>query len=119
MNTASRKAKGRNLQKWVCQQILSAFPSLTKDDVRSTSMGAGGADVQLSAAAKKLFPYSVESKNQEVSKTVYDWYQQACDQEDGGEPLLIIKRNREKPLAVVSADHFMKVLIHARSADNQ
>lgn len=118
MKTASRKNKGRLLQQWVVKVILSVCPELTKDDVRSTSMGAGGVDVQLSAAAKKLIPYSIETKNQEVSKTVYDWYAQACDH-GSGEPLLVIKRNREKPLVVVDAEHFIKVIANARRASNQ
>ncbi len=65
MKTSSCKAKGRNLQKWVRDLILESFPSLEADDVRSTSMGAGGEDVQLSPAARKLFPYSLECKNVE------------------------------------------------------
>jgi len=43
----SAKAKGRKLQQWVRDQILQRFPTLSTDDVRSTSMGASGEDVQL------------------------------------------------------------------------
>ena len=65
MRPQSAKAKGRRLQQIVRDSILSRFPVLTQDDVRSTSMGAGGEDVQLSSQARTLFPYSIECKNQE------------------------------------------------------
>ena len=59
---SSSKAKGRRLQQAVRDGILEAFPALEPDDVKSTSMGAGGEDVQLSPAARKLFPYQIECK---------------------------------------------------------
>lgn len=65
MKPQSAKAKGRRLQQEVRERILTAFPELDNDDVRSTSMGAGGEDLLLSPAARKLFPFSVECKNSE------------------------------------------------------
>jgi len=61
----SRKSKGRRLQQFVRDMILENFDHLEPDDVRSTSMGAGGEDVLLSPAARKVFPFSVECKNVE------------------------------------------------------
>jgi hypothetical protein len=104
----SAKAKGRRLQQLVRDSILSAFPKLEPDDVRSTSMGAGGEDVQLSPAARKLFPYTVECKN--LAKiAVYNYYVQATGHNDF-EPLVIIKQDRSKPLAVVDLEHFMELV---------
>lgn len=104
----SAKAKGRKLQQTVRDAILEAFPTLEPDDVRSTSMGAGGEDVQLSPAARKLFPYSVECKN--LAKiAVYNYYVQATGHNDY-EPLVVIKQNRSKPLAVVDLEHFMNLI---------
>jgi hypothetical protein len=48
MNSQSTKAKGRRWQQKIVRMILDCFPSLEPDDVRSTSMGASGPDVQLS-----------------------------------------------------------------------
>lgn len=107
IKTSSAKAKGRKLQQFVRDQILDRFPSLTTDDVRSTAMGQGGEDIQLSSAARDQFPYSVECKSQKQI-AVYRFYDQAqrnCP--DGTEPLVIIKADRRKPLAVVDADHFL------------
>ena len=108
MKTASAKNKGRLLQQWVRDQILSRFPSLTIDDVRSTSMGAGGEDIQLSKAARDLFPYTVECKSN-ARIAVYKFYEQA--QAHGkGEPIVVIKQNRSKPLVIVDAELFFKEL---------
>ena len=107
MKTASGKAKGRKLQQIVRDKILEAFPMLEPDDCRSTSMGSGGEDIQLSPAARKLFPYSVEAKAR-ASISVYAWYQQAkTNAPKGMEPLLVIKQNYGKPLVVVDLDHYM------------
>ena len=65
MKTQSAKAKGRKLQQWVRDLILETWNELEPDDVRSTSMGAGGEDLQLSPAARRKFGYSVECKNVE------------------------------------------------------
>jgi hypothetical protein len=106
---AARKAKGRRLQAWIVSEILKRYPTLTADDVRSTGMGQTGADVQLSTAAKALFPYSIEAKNQEIFTTVYRMYEQAASH-GTDEPLLVIKMNNKPPLAIVSATHFMDIL---------
>lgn len=111
MTPQSAKAKGRRLQQWVRDQIISHFTQLSKDDVRSTSMGAGGADVLLSAVGKKRFPYEIECKNKKEI-AVYGWYAQA--QAHGElEPLLVIKTNNEKPLVVVDAVHFFELVRRA------
>lgn len=104
----SAKAKGRRLQQTVRDSILSAFPTLEADDVRSTSMGAGGEDVQLSPAARKLMPYCIECKS--LAKiAIYKHYEQATGHGDY-EPLLVLKQDRAKPLAVVDLEHFMELV---------
>jgi len=107
MKTSSAKGKGRRLQQWVRDQVLETFPSLTIDDVRSTSMGAGGMDVQLSQEAKKLFPFAVECKNSERIN-VWNAWEQSESNSGGLNPMLIIKRNRCAPLAVVDAEWFLE-----------
>lgn len=105
----SAKAKGRRLQQWVRDEILKRFKSLTQDDVRSTSMGAGGEDVQLSSAARKQFPYSVECKSKK-SIAIYGLYEQAAANSGSHEPLLIVKADRKKALAIVDAEHFFDLI---------
>lgn len=108
MKAQSAKAKGRRLQQAVRDAILHTFPKLEADDVRSTSMGAGGEDVQLSPAARKLFPYSVECKS--LAKiAVFNYYEQAKGH-GKHEPLVVIKQDRAKPLAVIDLEHFMELV---------
>ena len=107
---SSAKAKGRKHQQWVRDQILALFPrKLEKDDVRSTSMGCGGEDIQLSPLARRLFPYSVECKANK-SFAVYKIMEQAQDNcPKGATPLAIIKGDRQKPLAVIDAQEFFQL----------
>ena len=110
IKTSSAKAKGRRHQQWVRDKILSLFPkALLPDDVRSTSMGAGGEDIQLSTAARRLFPYSIECKAFK-SFAIYKVMDQAAENcPKGAEPVAIIKGDRQKPLAVMDAEHFFKL----------
>lgn len=109
MRPQSAKAKGRRLQQWVRDLILEAWTDLEPDDVRSTSMGAGGEDVQLSPAARRHFPYSVECKSVE-KLNVWGAYEQAAANAGKHEPLLVMKKNHKKPLVVMDAEAFMELL---------
>ena len=71
-------------------------------------MGCGGEDVQLSPAARSLMNYTIECKNR-AAIAVYKDYEQA---KTHGlvEPLVILKQNRSKPLALVDAEHFLDLV---------
>ena len=109
MNTATRKAKGKRLQKHICNLILKYFPILSDKDVISIRMGRPGEDVQLSNKAKKVFPYSIECKNQERMKYLWDAYEQAINNSKNLEPLVVLKINNKKPLILIDAEHFIKL----------
>lgn len=92
------------------KEILKVFPSLSPDDVRSTSSGATGEDVLLSQAAKDLFPFAIECKNHQ-SFAIYKHYEQARTHVRGSEfPMLVIKQNRSEPLVCISLEHFMDII---------
>ena len=118
ISTAARKAKGRNLQKLVRDAILERFQHLTKDDVRSTAMGQGGMDVQLSPLAGTSFPYAVECKRNK-SFAVYGPYSQASTNAGKYEPLLVIQGDRQKPLAIVDFQHFMGLVKNVRETSKK
>lgn len=109
MKTQSAKAKGRKLQQMVRDLLLETFTDLEPDDVRSTSMGAGGEDLQLSPAARRKFPYSVECKNVE-KLNVWGAYEQAEANSGKHDPLLIMKKNRKNPLVVLDLETFIAIL---------
>ena len=77
-------------------------------------MGAQGEDIQLSQAGLQSFSYNVECKNL-AKVAVYKFYEQATTHGDA-EPLVVIKQNRSKPLAVVDLDHFINLV---RKANEQ
>ena len=109
MKTQSAKAKGRRLQQWVRDQLIEKL-EVHPEDIESRSMGAGGEDVQLSPAARKLFPYSVECKALK-SISVYKFMEQAeANCPPKAEPIAIIKADRRKPLAVMDAEHFFNLI---------
>ncbi len=110
MSPRSAKAKGRKLQNWVAEKLLSLLKRVTELDIKSTPMGVNGVDVQLSTVAYKQFPYNIECKNTERMTTIYNYYEQAESHNHKGEPLLIIKMNRKKPLAIIDAEHFIEVV---------
>ncbi|NCV17589.1 MAG: hypothetical protein EBX03_03260 [Rhodobacteraceae bacterium] len=109
MKTQSAKAKGRKLQQWFRDQLIDRF-SFSKDDVRSTSMGAGGEDILFSKAAGDRLGISIECKSRD-SIAVYNFYAQAKDNcPDDRQPVVIIKQNHSKPLAVIDAEYFVNLL---------
>lgn len=110
ITVASGKAKGRRFQQWVRDYILACFPELEPDDVKSTSMGAGGEDVQLSPAARKLLPVSVECKAKAKIAIYKDYEQATANAPTNMEPVLFMKADRQKPLAVVDAVYFLDMM---------
>ena len=107
MKPQSAKAKGRNLQKWVVNQLIETF-DIHPEDIKSCSMGAGGEDVQMARAAREKFPYSVECKNVE-KLNVWDAYDQAKANCGDYEPIVIMKKNGKKPLVVMDAKSFIEL----------
>ena len=111
MDTRSKKAKGRRLQNWVKDKLLSTFPSLTEDDVSGAIMGETGVDIKLSTRAKELIPYSIECKNKETFKGIYDIMVQANHHiKEDETAIAVIKMNQRDPLVIVDAEHFIDLI---------
>lgn len=108
MTPSSAKNKGRRFQQYVRDILLKEFPQLERDDVKSTSMGSQGEDVQLSPAARKLIPYNIECKSKAKSQ-IHTYYEQA-KQHGEYEPLVVVKKDRSIPLAIVSLEHFIQLI---------
>tara|TARA_R110002072_G_scaffold54088_3_gene142223 strand:+ start:1868 stop:2218 length:351 start_codon:yes stop_codon:yes gene_type:complete len=106
-STRSKKAKGRNLQNLVVNKLLDYSEDLEQDDIKGAIMGEQGMDVKLSPAAFKVYPFKIECKNQERFKGIYDIYSQAEGHKGKGEPLIVLKMNRQKPLVMMDLDFFL------------
>ena len=109
MKPRRAKNKGKRLQNKIRDLILEKFDSLEKDDVRSITMGDSGEDILLSPAARRLFPFSVECKNQE-KLNIWSALVQAEENSGNHAPLVIFKRNRTKTYAVLEFDKLLELL---------
>jgi len=107
MKTQSAKAKGRRLQQWFRDLLIEKL-DVHPEDIESRSMGAGGEDLIMARAARQKFPYSIECKNQE-SINVWKSYEQAQENSGDYEPIVVLKRNKSKPLVLVDADYFVRL----------
>ena len=105
----TNKSRGRSFQQEIRDSILDTFKQLEADDVKSTSMGASGEDVQLSPAARKLLPIQIECKRVKSAKGLYNWYNQA-KAHGKHEPVVFIRADREKPLVLLSATTYLEVM---------
>ncbi len=109
MQVKSAKAKGRKLQNWVRERLLFHL-GLEDDEVTTAIMGEAGADVKLLKTKQYLFDYVIECKSQKKGFTaVYNAMCQCVNHTGSGEPLLVIKQDREHPLVVINAEYFFRI----------
>ncbi len=111
MLQSSRRRKGKTLQNIIRDKILKNFKHLKPRDVMVADTGQNGPDIILSKVGLKLIEHTWEAKNQNRCQTVYKWFDQAkkhskayCD------PVLVIKANTRKPLAVIDLDHLFELI---------
>ena len=107
MRPSSAKQKGRSFQQYIRDILLKAAESLEPDDIRSTSMGAGGEDIQLSPAARREYPYSIECKNVE-KLNIWEAIKQAKENAGRHIPVVCFKRNRHEAWIAMPMQTFME-----------
>lgn len=113
ISSASRKNKGRTLQKECANAYKAAFPFLQGNDVLSRPMGSPGSDLILSTAALEVLPYDFEMKNVEAFSPwpTIDQSLRRCEMVDKAlTPCLVARRNRVKPVCVVPLGHWMHLV---------
>tara|TARA_R100001510_G_scaffold45260_1_gene41901 strand:- start:82 stop:438 length:357 start_codon:yes stop_codon:yes gene_type:complete len=104
------KQKGRLGQNEIRDKLLETFPELEPDDIKSTTMGDTGEDIQLSPAARKKIPITIEVKRRKsVLKTVYDYIEQA-EAHGKGEPVVCYRSDRKPWVVMIGLDHYMNLL---------
>ena len=108
--TRAAKAKGRGGQQEVRDRLLETFPEFEPDDIKSTTMGDTGEDIQLSPLARKTLPISIEVKRRKSGmKTAYDYIDQAGNH-GKGEPVVFYRSDRQPWIVMVGMDHYMELL---------
>ena len=104
------KQKGRLGQQEIRDAILAKFPELESDDVKSTTMGDGGEDIQLSPAARRLLPITIEVKRRKSGmKIAYDFIAQAKAHKKG-EPVVCFRADRQDWIVMVGLDHYLELI---------
>lgn len=110
MKTSSAKAKGRRLAQLVRAKLLKQYG----DDEDSTNVvvtpsGINGPDLQLHGDFANM-PYVFECKNQEKVNLWASWEQaQSHVKKETQIPVLVIGRNRTKPIVVLDLDDFIRI----------
>jgi hypothetical protein len=93
---------------WIYNKLLASFPQLTLEDLKSEN------NIRVS-----FIPYFFHVKLH-AQFSVYRHYEQAernCHKATRHlEPILVIKGNHKKPLAIVDAEHFFAMLRAAYDA---
>lgn len=105
---ASRKQKARKLQDWVCEKIskILGIPYGHEDDclIEGRLMGQPGVDVILRGQAFINIPFSFESKSTEKWDVPGMIRQAKKNQKENTFWAVIMKRKREKPVAIIDAN---------------
>lgn len=109
MNTKSRKAKGRNLQNFVAKKLRELY-DLTEADIKPAVMGEKGRDIQLSKDAEQYIDFDIECKNTETLNVWKAIEQTNSNTQKNREPLLVVKKNRDPPYAVIKFDKLLDLL---------
>ena len=109
MKQRSRRAKGKKLQRILQKKLLKAFPHLHTIDIRVAKTGENGEDLKLSRIARRLIPFQFEAKSQQKFKVLYSFYDQAC-KHGNYEPVLVVKQNSRRSLAVIDLDQFVDLI---------
>jgi hypothetical protein len=110
MKTQSAKAKGRRLQQQVASDLLNAFDHLSENDIRSTSMGVCGEDIQMSHAARQCIPFSFEAKNQERVNIWSSIEQARLNAPSGITPAVVFKKNNMPPQVTIPWNVFLGLI---------
>ena len=108
--TRAAKAKGRGGQNEIRDKLLETFTEFEPDDIKSTTMGDTGEDIQLSPAARKKLPITIEVKRRKSGmKMAYDYTEQAS-KHGKGEPVVFFRADRKDWITMISIDHYMELL---------
>lgn len=114
IKVSSRKAKGRVLQDFVCEQVSKllgiSWGRDDDDEIRPRPMGQPGPDVILSKKVRSLFPFTFECKNQETWSLLTFVNQAKDNVYEGTDWVLVLKKNRITPLVVMDFDAFLRLV---------
>lgn len=110
MNTSGRKAKGRRLVLEIKQWLHKVFPEFTDEDIVVPTTSQPGEDLRFSTDFRRIFPYSIEAKNQEGLGKIYGFVEQAQNNCKGHTPLVVCRSNHKEALVIMKLTDFEKLV---------
>jgi len=115
MKTSNAKAKGRKLCQELQGKLLASCPTLDPSDITVTSSGAPGEDLKLSKAARDLYPFTFECKNQE-KLNIWAALKQAESHALNTEhtPVLVFSKNRSETYACLKLDDLLRLFLNPK-----
>lgn len=128
IKVSSAKAKGRNLQKWVCEKLANMIgivydQSDDQCEIHSREMGQRGVDIVLRGKAKELLPLAIECKNTE-KLSLNEVIRQAKENEGMYDAWMVVHKNKtlENPIVIIDWDFFEHLLlkeVNLRKKENE
>jgi len=116
LKTSSAKAKGRRCARQARDLLLKYSrasvkleDNLTEDDLRITPSGVNDEDIQMSPAARRVWPFNIECKNVE-KLNVPKAFEQAKSH-GNHMPLLVHTKNRGELLCTMRFEELLALLI--------
>ena len=111
ISIASRKAKARDLQKYVAGKIseITGIKCGKDELIESREMGQAGSDVKLIGDAQKLFPFAIECKRTEKLDLYGSIKQAKENQKPGTDWLLVHRRSNEEAFITMDSERFFEI----------
>ena len=111
MKPQSAKAKGRRLVLECKDLLLGYAKSLTHNDIFLPATSQSGADLKLSEAALKIYPFAMEMKNTE-KVNIWAAINQAKNhaKTTNLKPLVLFRRNHSEIYATLSFKDLLEIL---------
>ena len=102
------KGEGKELTE-VGEGVSDSLSGYSPLGYREQVNGLWGEDLILARAARLVFPFSVECKNQE-RVNLWEAYDQANANAGQWEPIVFLKKNHRKPLVLLDAHYFLEMI---------
>ena len=110
MTPSAKRAKAKVLVEWIVERIRKLYPEYDHSHCYAPATSAHGEDVAISDEFRRIFPFSIEAKNQRGYSHVYTDMDQTVRNCKQNTPRLIVKSPHKHPLVIMRFDDWEKLL---------
>ena len=115
MTRRTAQATGRGLEKLLVDKLRDAT-GLDEDHIKAVAASISGEDIHLSKVARATLGASFECKAR-AKISVYEWFEQCTRNAGEHTPVLVVKGDRKKPLAILDLDTLIQLLVDRGATD--